>query len=194
MVMGYAALSYYGGSKPDAKGFGTALSIGPVVVVALFLVWRWTRPAIAVIFAVLVGTCSYRYWGFFERNFDVANLIEQCGAYALIALSFARTLFAGRVPLVTQLSQEIHGALIPAEIVYTRLATAAWAVFYGLLAAAILILFYLVPQSTWSFIVNVATFAIIFVAVLVDFAIRRAVLPRRPRDGLAAMLKRALIG
>lgn len=194
LIVGYAALSHYSSTTPDAKGLGAALSIGPVLLIAMVLVWRWTRPWIALLIAACVGVFFYRYWGFFERNYEIADLVEQCGAYALIALSFARSLFAGRVPLVTQLTKELHGTLVPAEIVYTRRATLAWAAFYMLLAAAIVILFFTVSQGTWSFFVNFATFGLIIVAVLVDFAIRRAVLPRRPGNGLLSMLRRSLIG
>jgi uncharacterized membrane protein len=194
VVCGYAALSYYGESKPGAKGLGAALSIGPVLLVAIWLIWRWTRPWIAGIFAMVATGLFYLHWEFFERNFDVADLIEQCGAYGLVALSFARTLFAGRTPLLTRLSQEMHGTLTPAEVVYTRFATLAWAVFYLLLAAAILVLYFTASLGTWSLFVNVASFALIIAAVLVDFCIRRAFLPHRPRDGLVNMLKRSLIG
>ncbi len=194
LIIGFAALSHYSSTTPEAKGLGAALSIGPVLLIAMVLVWRWTRPWIAVAIAACVGTFFYRYWGFFERNYEIADLVEQCGAYALIGLSFARSLFAGRVPLVTQLAKELHGTLVPAEIVYTRRATLAWAAFYMVLAAAILILFFYVSQSTWSFFVNFATFGLIIAAVLVDFTIRRAVLPQRPGNGLLTMLRRSLIG
>jgi uncharacterized membrane protein len=193
-VIGYAALSYYGESKPGAEGLGAVLSIGPLLLVAMFLLWRWSRPWIAVGFAMFAGAFLYRYRGFFERHFEIADLIEQCGVFVLIGLSFARTLFAGRVPLATQVSKQIHGTLLPAEISYTRWATLAWAGFYLLLAAAILILFFVMSQSAWSFFVNVATFGLIFIAVLADFALRRAILPHRPRDGLVTMLKRSLMG
>lgn len=194
LIVGYAALSHYSSSTPDAKGLGAALSIGPVLLIALVLVWRWTRPWIALCIAAGLTAFLYRYWEFVENNFEIADLVEQAGAYALIAWSFARSLIAGRVPLMTQLMKELHSTLLPAEIIYTRRATLAWAVFYLLLAGAIVLLHFQISQSAWSFFVNFATFGLIIAGVLVDFVIRRAILPRRPGHGVLTMLRRSLIG
>jgi uncharacterized membrane protein len=194
LVVGYAVLSHYSSSEPDTKGLGAALSIGPVALIGTILVWRWTRPVIGLLTAVVLGALLYRHWAFFENNYEWADLVEQCGAYALVALSFGRTLFAGRVPLCTQLASELHGELAPVEIAYTRRATVVWAAFYVLLAAAIVILFFGLSQRRWSLFVNFATFGLIAIACVVDYAIRRCVLPRRAVGGILGMLRRSLIG
>ena len=49
LLIGYAALSYYSNSTPDAKGLGVGLALGPVLLIGLILVWRWTRPLIATL-------------------------------------------------------------------------------------------------------------------------------------------------
>ena len=193
-IGGYAALSHYSASSPHAKGLGAALSVAPVLLIGAVLVWRWTQPPVALLIAALSCLLLYRYWPAVERNYEWADLVQQCGAYGLIALTFARSLFAGRVPMCTQLADKLHGALTPAEIAYTRRATVVWAVFYVLVTTVILILFFSVPLRVWSLFVNFAIFGLIIVMGLADHAIRRRVLPQRPSGGILAILQRSLIG
>jgi uncharacterized membrane protein len=109
------------------------------------LLWRWTRQFVAsLITAACSGVLLYRYWSFLEVNYQWMDLALQFEAYGLIALGFGRSLLAGRQPLCTQLAARLLGALTPAEVTYTRRATVAWSVFYALIAAAILILFFVV--------------------------------------------------
>jgi uncharacterized membrane protein len=194
LVVAYAAASHYGESSPDAKGLGAALSIGPVALIGVVLVWRWTRPLIAVLTALLLAAVLYRYWAPIERHFEWADLVEQCGAYGLIAVSFVRSLFGNRVPLCTQMAAALHGDLAAIELDYLRRATAAWAVFYGVMTAAVLILFFASSQRVWSLFVNFATFALIVLMGLADHALRRRLLPRHGDGGILGVLRRSFTG
>ena len=195
IVLGYAALSHYSNSAPNAKGLRAAVSLGPILLIGAVLIWRWTRQfAASLIAAVCSGILINRYWSFLEVNYQWMDLALQFGAYGLIALGFGRSLLAGREPLCTQLAARLHGALTPAEVTYTRRATVAWSVFYALIAAAILILFCVVSLRVWSLFVNFATFGLIAIMGIADHAIRRRVLPRRPGGGILAGLRQSLIG
>jgi uncharacterized membrane protein len=194
LVIGYAALSHYSASSPDAKGLGAALSVGPILLIGVILAWRWAQPAAALLIAALLCAFLYRYWPAIERNYEWADLVQQCGAYGLIAVSFARSLLAGRVPLCTLLAGKVHGALTPAETAYMRRATEAWFVFYSLLSVAILVLFFVVSIRVWSLFVNFAVFGLMMLMGLADHAIRRRVLPRHPGGGILAVIRRSLIG
>jgi uncharacterized membrane protein len=194
LIIGYALLSHYSASSPDRKGLGAALSIGPVLLIGVVLLWRWTRPVTALLVAVSLSAFLYVYWPVVERNYEWADLAQQCGAYGLVALSFARSLFAGRVPLCTQLAGKVHASLTPAEIAYTRHATVAWAVFYGLMTMTIFGLFFAASLRVWSLFVNFVAFALIILMGFADHAIRRRVLPRRPDGGILAVIQRSLTG
>jgi uncharacterized membrane protein len=193
LIIGYAALSQYSAST-HASGFGAALSLAPILLIALVLLWRWSNPLIAVLGAILLCAVLYRYWPLIEKNYTWADLAQQCGIYGLISLSFARSLFGGRTPMCTVMAEKLHGTLTAREVAYTRRATAAWAVFYLLLTAAILTLFFLVSPVAWSAFVNFATFGLIIAAGIVDLAVRHYTLPRRPSGGILAIIRRSLIG
>jgi uncharacterized membrane protein len=193
-LVGYAALSHYAASTPNAKGLGAALSIGPVVLIAIALLWRWTRPLTAVLATAAIGGILYRFWAPIERNYQWTDPAEQCGIYALVAVSFAHSLYGDRVPLCTQLAIKMHGELAPAEIMYLRRATAAWAAFYAAIAVAILVLFFSSSEKVWSLFVNFATFGLIVLMGVADHALRRRVLPRHNDGGILGVLRRSLIG
>jgi uncharacterized membrane protein len=194
LVIGYAALSQYSASSPGVKGLAATLSVAPVILVGLILVWRWTRLLTALFAAVAVCAVLYRYWPAIEQNYRWADLGQQCGLYGIVALSFARSLFGGRVPLCTQLASGIYGALTPAEVAYTRSATHAWMWFYGILTLAIAMVFFTATSRVWSLLVNFGVFALMMLMGIADHAIRRRVLPRHPRSGILTLIQRSLTG
>jgi uncharacterized membrane protein len=194
LIIAYAVLSHYSASSPDNKGLGAALSIGPVLLIGVALAWRWTRPLTALLISGSLCAFLYAYWPVVERNYEWADLAQQCGAYSLVALTFARSLFAGRVPVCTQLAGKLHAALTPAEIVYTRHATVAWVVFYVLMTMAIFILFFAASLRVWSLFVNFAAFGLIMLMGIAEHVIRRRVLPWRADGGILAIIRRSLTG
>jgi uncharacterized membrane protein len=92
------------------------------------------------------------------------------------------------------LAGKVHASLTPAEIAYTRHATVAWAVFYGLMTMTIFGLFFAASLRVWSLFVNFVAFALIILMGFADHAIRRRVLPRRPDGGILAVIQRSLTG
>lgn len=194
IFVGYAALSHFGYSDPNAKALGAALSVAPVMLIGVILLWRWTHALAALLAAALLCALLYWYWPIVEKHYPCSDLVQQCGLYGLVAVAFARSLFGSRVPLCTQLADKLHGSLAPAEIIYLRRATVAWAIFYILLTAAILILYFTAPLRSWSLFVNFATIGLMIIAGIIDFAIRYRVLPRRPGDGILAIIRRSLTG
>jgi uncharacterized membrane protein len=194
LIIAYAALSHYSNASPEARGLGAALSLGPLLLIALFMVWRWWPRTIAALVTFGTGVLLVAYWPVIKRHYQWADLAQQCAIYALLAGSFARSLSGGRMPVCTQIAQKLHGELGPAEISYLRGATITWAAFYALLAVAILMLYFLVALDTWSIFVNFVTFGLIALMAFVDHTIRRRVLPRRSSGGILTALRQALIG
>lgn len=194
LLAGYALLSQYSASSanPHARGLGTALSIGPLLLIGLVMLWLWKWRIPALVIALLSGVLLYLEWPFIENHYEWSDLAQQCGIFGLVALFFARSLFGGRVPVCGQLAQQMYGELTPDEIVYMRRATAAWAIFYFLLAAAILILFFVVPLRTWSLFTNFVTWGLMVLAGFADHALRRLILPRHREGGILTLIRRAL--
>ena len=193
-LLGYAALSQYSASpaNPYAQRIGAALAIAPVLLAGLVLLWLWTWRLTALALAALASELLYRNWPILERNFEWLDLAQQCGIYGLVAVVFVRSLLANRVPVCTQLANQMYGTLTAVEIEYTRRATAAWAAFYILLTLAILALFFTLPQPAWYLFVNFATWGLMLIAGVADHAIRRRMLPRHEQSGILTIIRRSL--
>jgi uncharacterized membrane protein len=183
LIVAYAVLSQYSNEAPNARRLAAALSLTPILLIAAVLIWRWKRPLVGVMVALSAGAVLYLFWPAFIKHYEWADLTQQVAAYGLVAVSFGRSLYGGRVPICTQIANSLRGRLNPAEIVYTRRATLAWAVFYAVLTASILTLYFVAPLRVWSLFVNFATFALIILMTLVDHAIRRRVLCRISNTG-----------
>lgn len=171
---------------------GAALSIGPVLLIALVIMWFWKWWLAALATALVSGTLLYLQWPFIESHYEWSDLAQQCGIYGLIALFFARSLSAGRVPVCAHLAEQMHGPLTLAEVAYMRRATAVWAMFYFLLGATILILFFVVPLRVWSLFTNFVTWGLMVLAGFVDHALRQLLLPRHRQGGILTLIRRAL--
>jgi uncharacterized membrane protein len=193
LIAAYALLSHYAYSHPAAKGLGAALSVGPIVLIAIVLAWRWTPRYVAGVLSVAILVVTIWTWPILEAHYQWSDLVQQAGAYAFVALGFARSLRATQVPTCTLLAAQLHGPPSPAEAAYLRRATGVWAVFYGLLSVAIVVVFFAASAHTWSLFVNFGTFALIAILFFADHAWRHRVLPRPP-GGLRATVVQALTG
>jgi uncharacterized membrane protein len=136
----------------------------------------------------------YRNWPLIERNYAWADLVQQSAIYGMIALVFARSLFASRIPLCTQLAHQMYGELTAGESAYMRRATSAWAIFYGLMTMAVLGLFFAVSLREWSVFVNFIAWALMLIGGFVDHALRQRLLPRHREGGIITLIRRSLAG
>lgn len=194
LLLGYAGFSYYSTSTPNARGLAVGLSIGPLLLIGLALTYRWVGALSTLLLAAAAAALLYCYLRVLETNVEWLDLVQQCGVYGLVAVSFGRSLLPRRVPLCTQLATKMHGALTPVEVLYTRRATLAWLIFYLALIVVIIALYLNQPLKIWSLFVNFGAIGLILLMGLGDHWLRARLLPPRPSGGLLAILHRALIG
>jgi len=185
----YSVLSHYSNLHPQAHDLGTALALGPMLIIGLVLIWRLSGAALAVAAAAAAAFLLNRYWPVLTRNFSVVYLIQQCGFYAIMAFTFGRSLPTGRVPLCTQLADKVHGPLSVLELRYTRHVTIAWVIFFLLNLAVTIVLFEFASLRTWSLFVNFLSLPLILLMFVAEYAVRRRVLPQVQRNGLIATLR-----
>jgi uncharacterized membrane protein len=188
-VVAYAGLSHYSNSVAKTHILGTGLAVGPVLAISLLLLWRWAHPWVALLAGAAAAVLLGRYWSVLEQNFSVVYLLQEGGFYSLMAASFGQSLLGRRVALCTRLADRVHGPLTPQEVLYTRRVTAAWFLFFVLITAATLILFFYAPLRVWSVFANffvVPLMALMFVA---EYAVRRRVLPQVQRPGILSAVR-----
>jgi len=184
LIAGYATLAHYTNSNPRAKSLGAVMAIAPPLAVALGFAWRSAYRLPALVAAALVAVLLASHWRIIEGNFPLVYLCEECGVYALLSFTFARTLFDGRVPLCTYWANLVHGPLPAAVARYTRSATAAWALFFALITCASLVLYQYAPLRVWSAFSNFFTIPLVVLMFIGEYAVRRKRLPLEHRTGL----------
>jgi uncharacterized membrane protein len=188
-VVAYAGLSHYSNSVAKTHDLGVGLALGPVLTIGLLLIWRWTHLLVALLAAAAAAVLLRHYWPVLEKNFPVVYLLQEGGFYSLMAVSFGLSLLGDRVSLCTQLADKVHGPLNPQELRYTRRVTAAWALFFLAIAALTLCLFVMAPLRVWSFFANFCVVPLIGLMFVVEYAVRRRVLPHVSRRGILAAVR-----
>lgn len=135
---------------------------------------------------------------------------------AMVGWFFARSLRAGRVPVIAKPVAALYGltpaTLTPAYQRYTRRLTLAWALLLGVLTAinATLALIAVpngllaqcgirpvvsVTTEQWSFIAHAANYGLLGVFAAVEFQVRKRVFPTRPyRNAVDFVRKMAGLG
>jgi len=188
-ALAYAGLSHYSNSAASGRDIGVALALGPPLMIGLLLIWRWTRPWVALLAAVAAALLLYDYWPVLERNFPMVYLLQEAGFYGLMALSFGQSLLGRRQALCTQLADKVHGPLTAQEVRYTRRVTAVWAIFFVLITAATLLLYAFASLAVWSLFANFCVLPLIGLMFAGEYAVRRRALPQLPRPGILAAVR-----
>jgi uncharacterized membrane protein len=188
-VVVYAGLSHYSNSVAKTHDLGVGLALGPVLTVALLLIGRWTHWGVALLAGTAAAVLLRAYWPVLEKNFSVVYLLQEGGFYTLMAATFAQSLVRGRVSLCTQLADKVHGPLSLEEVRYTRSVTAAWALFFLVIAAVSATLFAVAPLRIWSLFANFCVVPLIGLMFIAEFSVRRRVLPQVARRGILAAVR-----
>jgi uncharacterized membrane protein len=190
LLLLYGLLEHYCSGNPARGALGASLAVAPLVLAAWFGAGRSAHPLLAtLLLAALISALLLHYWGQIERNFPLMYLLQQLGAYLLLAAAFGRSLLPGQTPLCTQWADLLHGPLPPAVQRYARNVTLAWTVYFVAVGALSLLLFARAPLQTWSLFANFASPALGLLLFLGEYALRHLVLPPRHRVSLAAMLR-----
>lgn len=194
LIAVYVGLSHYcntlaRGADGGANTLGAALALAPLLTISALLVWRSAAPLSALLLACLAAALLYFCWPLLERNFSKVYLLEECSLYGLLAFTFGRSLRAGDTPLCTRLADRVHGPLTPLELRYTRRVTAAWALLFGAITAAIFILFVSAPLRVWSLFANFGTLPLVALMFVAEYLVRRRVVPQADRRGILAAMQ-----
>jgi uncharacterized membrane protein len=188
-VIAYAGLSHYSNSAAKTHDLGVGLALGPVLSVAVVLLWRSTHFVVALVAAAGAVLLLRHYWPVLEKNFSVVYLLQEGGFYSIMAASFGMSLLGNRVSLCTQLADKIHGPLTAQELHYTRRVTAAWAIFFLSIAAITTALFAYAPLRVWSLFANFCALPLVGLMFVAEYGVRRRVLPQAPRRGILAAVR-----
>ena len=189
LAIGYAVLAHVSNAVPGNQGLGLLLAVAPLWLIAAAMAWRSDGRVIGLMACGIAALVVFLLRAEFERHYPWIYLAQQLGAYGLLGFVFARSLFAGRVPLCTQFALIVHGSL-PAEArSYARRVTIAWAMFFSVMVVTLLLLFVAAPLSIWSAFANFGAAPLVALMFVAEHWIRRRALPALPRTSLQATIR-----
>lgn len=150
----------------------------------------------------LLGLCLLALWSISRSRYALMPLLAPPVVFvALVAWLFGRTLYAGRVPLITRIVEGLYAQasmpVSPALYLYTRRLTVAWVAVLGVLAVLNLLLALCavpsgvlhqfgytpvvsVTDEQWSLFANVLNYGIVGGFFVVEYWLRKRRFPHRP--------------
>jgi uncharacterized membrane protein len=115
--------------------------------------------------------------------------LAHASAYLLLLWIFARTLGAGREPLVTRIARHVHGAVPPDMARFTRTMTVAWCAFFAAQLLVSALLFAFATHDAWSLFVNLLDLPLLALMFALQQAFRALCFPHVPRVSVARIVK-----
>ena len=176
-LIAYALLAHLSNSMPGNENLGAVLALAPLWLAAVALAWRSAHPWAGLLACALGALLAYACWDNLTRHFVWLYLIQQAGAYGLLAISFGRSLGQQRVPLCTRFATLVHGPLTLPVRQYTRSVTIAWTLFFVAMSTTLLILYVTAPLAIWSIFANFCTAPLVGLMFIGEYLIRQRALP-----------------
>lgn len=176
-VIAYAILAHYSNAVPGHEDLGAMLALAPVWIAACVLAWRSRHRGLGLLACALAAVLALLEWKNLRSHFSWLYLIQQAGTYALLGVSFGRSLSQGHVPLCTRFATLAHGSLSADAVRYTRSVTLAWTIFFFVMSAAVLVVYFAAPLRVWSVFANFCTAPLVGLMFIGEYLVRLRVLP-----------------
>lgn len=193
-VIAYAVLAHYSNAVPGHEDLGALLALAPVWVAAVVLAWRSRHRRAGMLACASLAVLALVEWKYLRSHFSWLYLMQQVGAYALLGLSFGRTLTEGRVPLCTRFATLAHGSLSADAVRYTRSVTRAWTIFFGAMSATLLIGYFAAPLRIWSAFANFCTAPLVGLMFIGEYLVRLRVLPDMQHASILGTVRASMRG
>ncbi len=183
LIVAYSVVSYRSNVAGHAGALGALFAFLPLLGLSLGAAWEGRpRPLWLTLWALAcAGLWHYRI--LIGAHYSWAYLVEDVGMLTLLCSLFARTLKSPRVPLISRLSELVHGPLSPRLAHYTRRVTQLWAALFGIMAIVSILLFLVAGVRAWGFYANVLTWPIMALVFIGEYLVRRLVIPAQERAG-----------
>lgn len=183
--LAYAILAHRSNTVDSGRA-GVLLALAPMAIAALVIGWRARHRLAGMTLALAACAAALLALPLLQRHTSLIYWIEHAATQSLLCIAFARSLAPGREAMVTLFARMVHGTLAPAMAHYTRQVTLAWSIFFGAMALVSTALFLAAPVGVWSTFANFLTAPLIVLMFVVEYAVRRHVLPGVEHAGIVA--------
>lgn len=177
LLIAYALLAHSSNDPARDPALGAVVSVAPPLLIAVLLAWRSTHRVILLLVVALAVVLMRTAWPLLKSHFGLIYWLQNIGLYLILCITFGRTLLAGRQPLCTRFAEALYGPASLEHARYTRLVTLSWTLFFAVMAQISTLLFFFAPLAEWSIFSNFLTLPLVGLMFLVEYLIRRRVLP-----------------
>lgn len=150
---------------------------------ALLAAWRSAHRAVWM--TAWLSVCAGLWLGRGELGAGTqwVLLVQHVAINAALCFGFGKTLAPNSEPLISRFAKIVHGQLSPRLARYTRGATVAWTLFFGLTALLSVLLFAMAPAPVWSGFVNLLSLPLLGAMFVGEYIARLVLIPRAERSG-----------
>lgn len=189
LAVAWAIASYFNSTSGHPSGWGVALALAPLSLVAVLGLWRMPQRWLAGVLALALLGLLVWAWPLLVHNIAALYFLEHTGVYTLLSALFARSLVGPHESLVTQMARRVHGGILSEhQRRYTRQVTVAWSLFFAAMVLVSVILFIWAPLQWWSAYATLLGGPLIGVMFVGEWLVRRWVMPNEERATLKEMV------
>jgi len=190
LLITYALLVHHINASGQASALGAVLALAPLLLLGGALALRTESRASGGILVVILVTLAWLNWPLIEQHASVIFWLQDISLMLVLFATFGRSLLAGRKPLCVSFAEAIHGGTLPlSHVRYAYWVTVAWVIFFGVIAIISTLLFFFMPLTVWSFFVNFLTLPLVALMFIVEYLVRRYLLPDAPSAHILAAVK-----
>lgn len=182
-------MAHFLSRQPAVQAWGVLFAVLPLSVIALLLLRQWLGSLVALLGLLLIGGLVVELFATLRHHIDWIYFLQNITVNLALGLWFGRSLTAHRQPLCTTFATLLHPAIHPRLAHYTYRVTQVWTAFFFLMAATSTLLFVLAPVGVWSTFANLLTLPLVVLMFLVEYAVRKRVLPPEDHLGLTSAFR-----
>lgn len=173
----FLTLAFLGSSGRLPPPASVALALFPPLAGVVAVCWRTRARWVALAGVAGVLAVALVYSSSLAAHVSTLWFVEHVSINLLLAAFFGRTLLPGAEPLVTRIARAMRPSM-PQEVVeYTRAVTVAWTIYFVLMAALSVALYFGSSIAVWSAFATFVSGPAVALMFLFEFALRRRRMP-----------------
>jgi len=173
----FLTLAFLGSSGRLPPPASVALALFPSLAGVVAVCWRTRARWVALAGVAGVLAVALVYSSSLAAHVSTLWFVEHVSINLLLAAFFGRTLLPGAEPLVTRIARAMRPSM-PQEVVeYTRAVTVAWTIYFVLMAALSVALYFGSSIAVWSAFATFVSGPAVALMFLFEFALRRRRMP-----------------
>ena len=173
----FLALAFLGFSGRLPPLASVALALFPALAGAVAVGWRTRARWLVIAGVIALLAAAFLYNPVLAAHVSTLWFVEHVSINLLLAAFFGRTLLPGADPLVTRIARAMRPSMPPEVVQYTRAVTVAWTIYFVVMAALSVALYFACSIAVWSAFATFVSGPAVALMFLFEFTVRRRRMP-----------------